>query len=420
MHPLPATSLPFVVSQLADNCAWLWERREQVAHSLFGDPTRRQLEELDERLDAHLDALRVCEGSAREEVLGGLATADAGGVFTAAVLLAGRPARRDGDALAALVTAVRNSTWAIRPFAVALHWIDESAFAHSAHSLAEHDDAVARAIVVTAASMRRLDYEHRITAALLDDAACVIEAGCAAAALTGMRAALPLIEAHCAATDRAVAVAAGTAASLLGSAKPRRALASLASGDGDSPIAEAAARSLFQSLPPEHAPSVHRELFGARPESRAAMKAAGAAGARELVPFLLDHVEDGALASIAAGEFAAITGYDLAPGNVQANHGEMDEVDDEEIDERTRRAACAIDARSLADWWHRHAPRFRSSVRYLEGAVATDEILARAVAGRRQAVRLSAADLYARRGHRWVDVCAPSFRQSQVVEARWD
>lgn len=425
MYRSEAASLPFVVSQLADNCGWLWERREQAAHSLFGDPTRRHLEELDDRLDTHVDALRVCGGGAREAALEALGTPDAGGVFTAAALVAGRPAARDLDAFTTLVTNVRGSRWAIRPFAVALHWIDERAFAHATRSLAEHDDAVIRAIVVTAAAMRHIDCEDGITAALLDDSACVIEAGCAAAARIGMRSALPLIEEHCAARDGAVAVAAGTAAMRLGSSAPRHTLATLASEERDSPIAEAAARSLFQSLPPAHSPSVHRELFAARPASRAALKAAGAAGARDLVPFVLDHIEDDSLASIAASEFAAITGYDLAPDPVpagvprDAGDDAADDIDAEEIDERTRRAACPIDPRRLAAWWHRHADQFRSSMRYLDGAVATDEVLQRAIACGRQAARLSAADLYAGRGHHWVDVCAPSFRQSHVVEARW-
>lgn len=411
----PLACIPSIVSQFSDACACLYEQRERTARSEVFLASLRDLTAVDDRLDAQLDGLRTSGEAGWAAALDALRRPGSGEVFTAAALAfarcsSDRAARRRNELLQ---SAIDGSLAFARPMALALCWLGRGSLEPALARLRTGRDPFSRAVTTTAASMAGVDCESAIVASLEGDDPDAVQAACWAAVRARFLAVAPLLESHVDADDPATRTVAAYCAFLMRSERARRALESIASDGTEATWRELAAAALLRSTAPDDARAVHRNLFGSGSASRTSLKAAGASGARDLVPVVLDQVECPSLARAAADAFAAITGVRTTTTEPPADGfaGPSDDPDDDCVSLDPDEGVPWPAAGDLAAWWRANHNGFEARTRYLEGVPVTDESVRALVRHGGQARRAAAAEIFTRLGGPWFDVCAPSFIQ---------
>ena len=302
-------TIPDLVSQLADNCAGFWRNREDVARCRTYDASLRDLDQLDERVEAQIEGLRTAGNEGWRTVTENIGVQGTGGIFTAAVLaFENCSAHREvGDEIETLLVEMDKPALAMRPISLAMDWIDPVRLPLISERLSANSGHCCAATELMARSRSGQLRLQRAISALETELPLLVRAVCEAALVTGERSLLRPIETHLESKDREVAEIVAQTALTLGSSRARQVL-SVRAGQEDLVAAEIAARILFRSLEPRHALAMHRTIFCKTPLTRASVQAAGAAAIRELVPVLLESMKWKALARLAAEMFCTMTG----------------------------------------------------------------------------------------------------------------
>lgn len=411
-----SASIPFIVSQFADNCASLWDERERVARARTYRSTLDDLHDADSRIEAQIDGLIVSgdEGwhAARSNAseFGG-----PGELFTAAAvaLRSSQGPSGDNGRFETVLDAVAAPAASVRPLAVATHWVSPGD-ALSAR-LASKTDPFAIAVAVTSAAMRGVALVPHIERALESDCPWLVEAACGAVMLLRLERYRGAIEAHLLDADANSRYAATLTGLFLGSALARDAMVALVVRTAHAPISrDRAAAAFFRALQATEAASVHRDIFGKCAETRVSLKAAGAAGVRELMPGVLEQLASPVLGRVAGEAFTSMTGFRLSPQETMLRSGPTtasDDSSDHDVVLDPDEGLPWPRSGELGDWWCRHSDGFEPRTRYLDGIVVSDVALRRLVTRGSQSTRMAAAELLALRGSPWLDVYAPAFRQ---------
>lgn len=412
--------IPDLVMRYVDMSSFLWTQRELTARSRVFSACLDDLVEIDARLDAHLDGLRVSGPQAWELVGEQLAARGAGEVFCAAVLVFSTSNHKLRDRrLADLIRLVEGQAHLVRPVYVALHWVGTIYVDQILATKTEFGGEFAFAADLASSGAFRTTKRNEVEAALAHSNAAVCCAGCRAAVQMGYTEATYWVEHLASSTEADVQIAAAELAFLLG--RRRDALVRLAVGKG--PHAERAAALLFRGTEVRQARSLHRELFG-DDSSRAAVAGAGASGTPELVDYLLQHVGIPEFAPQATEAFALSFG--IVPEELQsaapvAVGMPTDDVNDTNVDLPPDFARPSADAARLGRWWSSHRSEFSPGGRYLNGRSVTAASLVQQLHAGLQLHRSAAADLLmlARPSDGLFDVLSPAFRQQETL-ARMD
>jgi uncharacterized protein (TIGR02270 family) len=420
--------IPEVVWQFADDCTSLYGDRENAAVSRIFPATLMDLERVDARVDAALDGLRVSGIAAWHTVAQTLEFKEVGCIFTAAVQTFEKCAMvpSNTDEVAELLGNIEEPGLAVRPLAVALEWIDRRQLQVALEKLSSEQGPLVEAVRLSAWSDRTAPLEAIAAALESGGPGFLVCAACDAAVASGEPRSRGLIEAHLADEDHESAIAAAYAGLIAGSRRAFDAIKGVTS-QPELPGGEGVVSLLFRSLEPAQAEATHHELFGRQNVTRLAIRAAGAAGIRELIPFLIEHMDCKPLARLAGESFTEITGVDLqkerlsrlAPNDVGG--GPTEDPEDEATDLDLDEGRPWPDRLAVEHWWAAHSIDFRPMMRYLGGVTASEHSLKRLLFGGPQRIRTAAAELLAVRGRPLFDVRAPIFRQMQrlATEEIW-
>jgi uncharacterized protein (TIGR02270 family) len=423
-----AATIPEIVSQFTDNCASLWHGRENVARSRTYGSRIVNLDRIDTRLDAQIDGLRVSGEAAWISAVKSLQIQGAGEFFTAALLAFDSGSDRDPEVrrLEILFESIKKPVKAFRPLTVALDWNDAARLPLIAGRISKINGPLADATAIFASSLSGYIPRERIVVALERGDPFLVFTACEIAVRTQERALLRPLETYMTDQSPEISVAAATAALILGSNRAIDVLARMTI-DQALPQAEQVATTLFRSLSPLQALSMHRELFRSDKPTRASVRAAGAAGIRELVPFLIAAMDVTPVARLAGEVFSEITGVNLkdqlltreAP---EGNHGgPVEDPADENTDMDLDEGKLWPDGAGIEQWWHSHSFAFEPRTRYLAGSIVREDLLKSLLGGGQQTLRAAAAELLAFSGKPLFDVYAPAFRQAQRLglEGAW-
>ena len=412
-HPILAD----VVSQHAEEAAFLWTLRGVVSGAPHGGLT--ELARFDERVDAHLDGLRVAGDAGWTACAARLEGGGAGEVFAAAALAMGTG---DMARLAAVVSAVKDETDAAAGLTGALTWMDPTTASGALGTVSGTASPAGVIAALEGAAAHQLDPGHLLAAALTADSASVRAAALVAAGRLGRQDLLEQIRRALGDDDASVRFAAALACVLLGDDPPLVVLRRLA--EEPNPVRHDAAVLAMRAMATAQARPWHRDLARDPAARRVAVLAAGASGDPALVPWLLEAMQDGACARVAGDAFALICGVDLVREALECDPpagvatGPSDDPADEDVVLDPDDRLPWPDAARVAAWWRERQPSFAEGTRHLLGR-PLDARVAREVleTGRQRQRAVAAIDLVLAGAGPLFDVRAPSHRQRRALAA---
>ncbi len=385
------TIIAEIVEEHAAEAAFLFSIRDAAATAPHYDGAR--LRDLDERIEAHLDGVRVAADEGLAIAAAALDEDEPGTAFTLAVLAA---ERGDAAAFAPVLALAEASRGAARGLVAGLAWVPFAQVRSIvAPLLAQSAPGRHRRIGIAACAAHREHPGEALTYALFDEDAAlksralraVGELGCLDLA-DAVRAELAIVEGD----ERRFRAA--WSAALLGVEAAVPVLWSIADAGG--PFAEQACALVMRKLDVREARARLEGLGAAADHARAAIAGAAALGDPGLVPWLLAAMDTPALARVAGEAFATITGATIegalagrAPEGFRA--GPSEDPADTSVAMDPDGAIPWPAPAALRAWWSAREGGFRRGSRYLGGAPLTPSTLDDDVARAHQRRRAGAA-----------------------------
>ena len=414
LSPPPVIMIPEIVEQHAEELAFLWVLRERAVHAAHY--TLEDLVELDQRIEAHLDGLRVASDAGWEIAARELAWREPGEVFAAALLAVESPVTSRIEAVEEL--AVSDASLA-RGLISALGWQPFDLVRERVELLLSSGDPARQRIGIRAAALHRW-------AGVGDLPEGSVAEECRAPLLRafgelGLVQRLDRCLEALPSDDRERSFWAAWSATLLGSGAGLELLRGEALGAG--PRSAASLRLAGRCLPADEARAWCRELASAPDRRRETLQLAGSLGDPALVPLLFEQMAVPELARVAGEALTEITGADLerlqldgdAPADFES--GPSGEADDDDVAVPDDEDLPWPVAERVEAWWAESRGRFEEGQRYLLGRPVSPACATWALAGARQRQRAAAA-IELRRiepGAPLFEVRAPAARQRALL-----
>jgi uncharacterized protein (TIGR02270 family) len=382
--------------------------------------TLDDLARLDARLAAHLAGLHLAGAEGRAICAQVFVDQGAGEVFTLAVL-----ALREDDprAFRGVLEARADDPGRIRGASSALGWLPYVRVAGAIASLLASGSPELRRIGIAGAALHRQDPGRPLRDALGDGDPSLRARALRAAGELNLVALQDLVRESLAAGDDGCRFWAAWSSALLTSDNPEAVALLQAIAEEPGPYQARALPMAARRMDPLAGVLWRKTLAEDRGQPRLAVLAAGALGAPEGVPWLIDQMRVPALARVAAEAFATITGVDLAaehldgprPAGFAAGPTEDPEDEDVALDPDERLAwPCMQDVQR---WWDAHQERFSKGTRYLAGQPLRPPWLQGVLRTGLQRLRSAAALELAMQqpGQSLFEVRAPGFRQIKTL-----
>jgi uncharacterized protein (TIGR02270 family) len=275
-----------VIEEHAEEAAFVWGMRDAAARDPLQDLT--DLCGLDERLEAHLDGLRVAGDTGWEVAREALGWPDPGAAFVATVLSV---ERMDRAGFAQVLDCAEGSVKVQRAVAAGLGWVPVEALrAMLPGLLFSRVPPEMQWLGIAGAAAHRLDPGEPLAFAVHADHPLLRARALRAAGELGRYDLSPAVRSSLDDGDERCRFAAAWAGALLDEPASNAALHRVAESDG--PLAEPAAAMMARRLPPEGAALAIRALARAGRSALPALAGAAALGDPALVPWLFEQMED--------------------------------------------------------------------------------------------------------------------------------
>ena len=409
-----------IVAQHAEEAAFLWLLRAAAVRAPHYD--LQDLADLEERVEAHLDGLRVAGEAGWPFCADGLQQEECGEVFTAAFIAL--DADRD-DWLAPVLDTVAASPGTLDGLVSALGWVQRERLKGRVVDWLKSDDPLRHRLGLAACTVQRVDCGGYLASSLQDADAAVRAAALRNVAGMRRRDLLPWVVAALDDEDADCRLQAAHAVTLLGESLGLARLSDVAGGPPGHAQA-AALQLLLRALPHGDAVDWVRSAHAQGLAARHVVQATGIIGDPVSVPWLIEQMATPELARVAAEAFSLITGIDPAnddlesarPEGFEAGPSEDAQDDDVALDPDEDLAWPAPDR--LAQWWVDHRAAYAPGTRYLCGrpidADGCHAVLAGGLQRQRRAAALELALLEPARPV--FNTSAPARRQRELLGLR--
>jgi uncharacterized protein (TIGR02270 family) len=381
-----------IVEQHAEEAAFLWVQRDRATDEPHF--ARRHLARWDERVEAHVDGLRVAGDRGWEIARAQLDQhRGPGEMFAAGVLALGASFADRIDEMAALA-AQKSET--LHGFFGAIGWSEPATIAATVRRWHDSADPIERLLLLVACSVHRTDPGPRL-ATLLRDADERVRAR--ALRLAGELGRAELVEEVARAIDDTApepAFWAAWSARLLGE-RARSAPALEAIAEADHLRRWIALEAVLRGSSLERSTQWVRRLNSDPAQRRLVTVALGHIGDPAAVPWLIARMSDPKLARVAGESFATITGVDIAYEDLDGERPEVvpetpnDDPADEEVALDEDGNLAWPDPDLVTEWWRRSDGRFPRGVRHLIGCAIDADVAERTWAAGFQRQRRAAA-----------------------------
>jgi uncharacterized protein (TIGR02270 family) len=384
-------TIPAILSQHAEEAAFLWGSRTRAG----SDPiySLKTLGKVDERLEAHLDGLRIAGDDGWAMCRAKLENGDAGEVFPLAIL-----AFESGDRLRMLdaLTAGCVSVDTRRALISALGWLDYHAVQPWIDRLLNAKHALHRAVGVAACAIHRQDPGAELTTAVGDPDPVLRARALRAAGELKRADVLTQARASLSDDDEACRFWAAWTLTLNGDRAGLRSLTQWL-GHGDR-FGAAALQLSLRAMPLDDGREWVRVLAKDPELRRSAVVAAGVLADPTTVQWIIGHMQSPPLARLAGEAFSMITGVDLV--QMGFDRTGPDETDDDQASGDQTDTSIAPDydghlpwpdAQLIDEWWRAHHKRFSPGVRQLAGQPLTTDAARQVLRTGKQRQRAAAA-----------------------------
>ncbi|WP_433860383.1 TIGR02270 family protein [Pseudomonas thivervalensis] len=376
------------------------------------------LSKLDERIDAHLDGLRIAGSTGLETLLAQLGPHTVGEMF-ASVLLSFEAA--NAQALSRLSEHLRTAMETERGYLMALGWLDWERVSPWIDRMLSSPEPLFRRLGLAACGMHRHDPGPALLAGLSDAAPSVLARAARTAGELRRRDLLPAIRAQCLQVDAATRFWANWAAAQMGDQQALEPLRSFAEQPGEFQYRALCVLLTWQ----EREPSIAwiRQWVQDPRDRRIGIQALGLLGDPVCVPWLIQQMSDLPYARVAGEAFSLITGADLALLDLELqalpdfDAGPNDNPEDPNVAMDPDENLPWPDPQAIDGWWHANGGDFQVGNRYMLGLAHGEHSFQQALVCGQQRQRVAAACGLAR--FRPTEVLfptsAPAWRQKRLL-----
>ena len=386
---ISAIACPEIIEEHAEEAAFLWVQRDHAA--VAPQYALKDLARLDERVEAHVDGLRVA-GVAGWKTAAASLDQGPGEVFAASVLAF---ESCDPERIATVLSVAGSAPALARALVSGLGWMEPAIAIAEAEKLTTSDEPEVRRAGIAALAI------HRHSSVLFDAAVADAAPRVAARAL---RAAgeLGRVDLVGPASDRLkdpdaeCRVWAAWSVVRLHGPSLSTALATLREFvDSNDPRAEQAVAIAFRVIRLDEGHAWRRLLAADPATARLAAIAAGALGDPAAISDLLEQMQNPETARVAGKAFSLITGadfeYEDLSGQPPAIPGWHTEDGDDTLLSGPDADLPWPSPHTIQTWWAKHADRFIAGSRYLIGQPISTASLRDALVRGRQNQRTAAA-----------------------------
>jgi uncharacterized protein (TIGR02270 family) len=412
-----AAIIPGIIRQHCEECASSWSMRQRAASR--PDMSLTDIADVDERLDANLDGLRIAGSAGWSMCRLALGEGTAGALFAASVLaLDSAVASRFANAAA--VAQANPSMWS--GLETAFGWVGPKQLQGVVASILSAPEPSMRAAAISACAMHRVD-PGLLSARRIDDSEPTVRArALRTAGEIGCDAALSVCSAALADPDLNCRFW-GTWSSVLLGAKGATLDALVETGMTDGRHRARAFRLALQAMNLRAAHQVLQELASDPAQTRRLIQGSGIAGDSKYVPWLIKHLADAKTARLAGEAFSLITGVDLSQNGLEGKppeefeSGPNDDPDDPNVDMDPDDGLQWPDAEKIEKWWLVNGSRFQKGIRYFMGAPVTRQHCLDVLKNGYQRQRILAAHYLCllEPGTPFFNTSAPAWRQQRLL-----
>jgi len=406
-----------VLSQQGDQAFFLWGLRSRAVNAPHYDLT--DLAKLDNRVEAHIDGLRIAGEEGWQLCLNELSWEEPGEIFAAAVL-----ALESGNEtkIQTVLKAATKSPDLARGFISALGWLDYQVAEPYIKQLCASDEPALRRIGIAGSAIHRKDPGRVLSNAIADPDPLLRARAIRAAGELGRTDLVPTLQSELRSKDdRCRFWAAWSIALLVGYSNAVETLQTFAETAG--PFRERALHVALRRMDINSAGRWQRQLAANPKSARSAVIAAGIIGDPAFVPWLIEQMSNPPLARVAGEAFTMITGVDVAYEDLDADKpegfesGPTEDPNDDNVEMDPDDRLPWPDADLIANWWEQHNAEFPPGIRHIVGKPITEEWLKQVLRTGRQRQRVGAALELAimQRDQPLFEVRAPGFRQLQAL-----
>ena len=414
----PAT-IPAIIEQHAAEAAFLWVLRRHAVHA----PHFRleDLVKLDNRVEAHLDGLRVAGEEGWRQCELALESGESGEVFAAGLLALDN---QDPAKLAKLLAIAEASEDAAKALVSAFGWVDPSRLVGTVKQLLASSSSFNQCIGIAACAIHRVN-----PGAILEQWVCDVEAplplrirALRVAGELKRRDLLDPIQDCLHSEPASIRFWAAWAAVLLGDRGEALDVLKTFLVAG-SEFSQRPLPMLLRAMPMASSHAWLKDLAQSPERQRDLIAGVGMVGDPLYAPWLIKQMEKPELARLAGESFSLITGADIANEGLDGNQpegfdsGPTETPQDENVAMDQDENLPWPDAKKMQAWWIDKKNRFQPGIRHLSGAPISEaqclNILREGFQRQRTAAALELALM--RPDAHLFEVRAPGWRQHRIL-----
>lgn len=407
-----------VIDQHAEGAGFLAGLRDYAVRAPHYD--LKHLTTLDNRIEAHLDGLRIAGLPGLEALSQQLSPNAQGEVFAATVLAF---ETNNATAMGILAEHVLVHTGSERFMAAALGWLEWPLVEPWIDRMLVSPESLFRRIGLAACGMHRHDPGPALLAGLSHADPSVLARAARTAGELRRRDLMPTIRAHRQHQDAATCFWANWATAQMGDEEALEPLRQFAEQAGEFQYRALCVLLAWQKR--ENSIAWIRQLMQNPKQRRIGIQAVGLLGDPVSIPWLIQQMSDLPHARVAGEAFSLITGADLALLDLELQDlpdfdaGPNDDPEDSNVAMDPDENLPWPDPQLIAAWWQTHGGDFQAGVGYVLGLQQSESSYLLALVQGQQRQRIAAASGIAR--FRPTEVLfptsAPAWRQKALLGA---
>ena len=405
-----------IISQHVEEAAFLWLLRSNAIsqpHYALKDLTK-----LDDRVEAHLDGLRVAGEPGWELCRAALGNEEAEEVFAASVMAFESGIDSRIQAVLEVVTAKPELA---RGMVSALGWITfEQASPHIQRFLSSQVHLY-RQIGLAGCAIHLVDPKQTLTQAVTSRNLALRARALKAVGELGRKDLLGAVKEQLKAEDEQVRYWAAWSGALLGELAAISVLRQFV--ERGHPRREPACAIAIRRMSVQEGQAWLKTLASNPGTRRLAVQAAGVIGDPANIPWLMQQMVDPIVARVAGESFTFITGIDLAYDDLDTDKpegfdaGPTEDPEDENVAMDADEDLPWPNPQLIEKWWSQNKSRFTTGTRYLCGQpIAVDSLNQVLRTGKQRQRRVAAIELAIRQhGTPLFNTSAPARRQQELL-----